>query len=128
MAATCGAAFRDDENLRVSERTFGKTRFIVGEDLTPEHNHTIVLLHARGHNELCVVLTTPPVTQLDAVKVNAAGVPEPFRTIDQPSPGYAAMEIRYRLGRDMIYAARRCTVVTWRGKHVARKQVTCLSM
>lgn len=124
MVATYGAEFKDDENLRLTEKTFGKTRFSLVEDLTSETNHSRVLLREAGSQKVCVVLTTPPVAQLDVVKVNAAGVPEEFKAVEQAPPGKAGTEISYRLTGDMTYRAA-CTSVKWQGHRVIRKPAAC---
>lgn len=125
MVATYGAEFKDDDNLRMTERIFGKTRFSIVEDRTSGTNYARVLLRARSSKNVCVVLQTPPVAQLDVVKVNAAGVPEEFTTADQAPPGMPGTEMRYRLTSDRTYRVVACTAVKWQGKQVIRKQIAC---
>lgn len=103
MMASFGAAYRDDENLRVSEKVFGKTSFTLVEDMSSGTNHARVLLRPDAARRLCVVLATPPVAQLDAVKVDAAGVPLEFRAVEQAPPGSKGRVIVYRLTGAMGY-------------------------
>jgi len=126
MVATYGKEFLDDENLRVSKTTFGKVKFSLVEDLTSGTNYSRVLLRAIGEKKVCVVLATPPVAQLEVIKVNSTGVPEEFRAADQAPPGMASTEIKYRLAADMTYRAT-CTSVKWRGKTAIRKPVACVA-
>jgi hypothetical protein len=125
MVATYGAEFKDDDNLRVTERMFGKIRFTLVEDRTSGTNHSRVLLRASSDEQMCVVLETPPVAQLDVVKVNAAGVPEEFNAAEQAPPGMPGTEICYRLASDTTYRAVTCTAVKWQGKKVIRTPISC---
>lgn len=125
MVATYGEPFHADDNLHVSGKTYGKTRFSLVEDVTSGSNHARVLLRARGNKEVCVVLATPPVVQLDVVKLDAAGIPVEFRAANQAPPGSAGTEISYRLAGDMFYVAAACTSVTWQGRRATRKAVAC---
>jgi hypothetical protein len=126
MVATYGTEFHEDENLRVSKKTFGKTRFSLVEDLTSGTNHSRVLLRSTGEKKVCVVLATPPVAQLEVVKVDSGGVPQEFKAVDQAPPGMAGTEIRYRLAGDMTYQAT-CTSVIWRGNKAIRKPIACVA-
>lgn len=101
MVGRYGTNFRDDENLQLTERVFGKIKFSMFEDMTSGTNHSHVLLRPNDRNEMCVVLRTEPAAQLDLVKVNHAGIPEEFKTIDQAPPGLPQNEIFYRLSGDM---------------------------
>jgi len=125
MVATYGTEFHEDENLRVSKKTYGKTKFSLVEDLTPGTNHSRILLRSAGDKKVCVVLATPPVAQLEVVRVNSVGVPEEFKAADQAPPGMVGTEIKYRLADDMTYRAT-CSSVKWQGKNAIRKPVACV--
>jgi len=92
MVKTYGPAFHDDENLVAQEQFFGKIKFTEVLDLTSGTNVSRTLLRANARKEMCVVLTTPPAVQLDLVKVNAAGVPQEFKSTDQAPPGMPVNE------------------------------------
>lgn len=125
MVATYGAQFKDDDNLRVTEKIFGKIRFTLVEDRTSGTNHSRILLRASSNKKVCVVLETPPVAQLDVVEVNAAGVPEEFKAAEQAPPGMPGTEINYRLASDTTYRAVTCTAVKWHRKKVIRTPISC---
>jgi len=128
MVATYGPAFHDDENLVVQEKMFGKIRFTLVRDLTSGTNVSHNLLRADARNDMCVVLTTPPAVQLELVKVDAAGVPEEFRSVDQGAPGMPVNEIFYRLAGTMHYATAVCNHLTWNGRRFARRRTACGAM
>jgi hypothetical protein len=86
------------------------------------------LLRANAQKEMCVVLTTPPAVQLDLVKVNAAGVPQEFKSTDQAPPGMPVNEIFYRLAGNMHYTTAVCNHLTWHGQRFVRKRVVCGAM
>lgn len=125
MVDRYGTNFRDDENLHVTEPIFGKIKFSMFEDMTSGTNHSHVLLRSNNRNEICIVLRTAPAAQLDLVKVNHAGVPEEFRTIDQAPPGFPQNEIFYRLTSGGHYTAVVCNELLWKGKLLVRKGVAC---
>jgi len=128
MIATYGPAFHDDENLVTQEQIFGKIKFTLVLDLTSGTNVSHTLLRANARKELCVVLTTPPAAQLELVKVNAAGVPEEFKSVDQAPPGMPVNEIFYRLAGNMRYTTAMCSHLTWNGRKFVRKRVACDAM
>ena len=89
-----GAEFRDDENIVLSKKKFGKAMFDVVEDRTSGTNHPRSLLSKRAGG-YCVVLTTPAVAQLAPITTNDSGVPLKFRSSDQAPPGMPQHEITY---------------------------------
>lgn len=125
MVATYGAAFRDDDQLVVSEKIYGKTRFTLVRDLTSGTNVAHVLLRPAPNRQVCVVLRTPPVAQLDVIAVDAAGVPEAFRTSEQASGENATTEIIFRRTQKNDYAPAVCNNVTWRNNRWAKKPIAC---
>jgi len=125
MVATYGPAFRDDENLLAQQKIFGKITFTLVLDLTSGTNVSQALFRANARKEMCLVLTTPPAVQLELVKVNAAGVPEEFKSVDQAPPGMPQNEIIYRRSGNMRYTAAVCHHLNWKGERVTRKRVAC---
>lgn len=127
MVATFGENYRDDENLHLTEKTYGKTKFSLAEDATSGTNHSRVLLRELQPKKVCVVLITPPVAQLDVGKVNTAGVPEEFKASDQAAPGLPENEIIYRLTPQMGYIASACSTVTYKGTLATKKTIKCVA-
>jgi hypothetical protein len=125
MVAQFGPAFRDDENLVVQDKVFGKTRFSLVMDRTSGTNVSHALLRANARKEMCVVLTTPPTVELTLVSVDAAGVPVEFKSVDQAPPGMPANEIFYRRTRGTQYAIVLCNHLTWNGQRQNRKRAAC---
>jgi hypothetical protein len=125
MVATFGDNYRDDENLKLTEKTYGTTKFSLAEDATSGTNHARVLLRELQPKKVCVVLSTPPVAQLDVSKVNTSGVPEEFTATDQAPPGLPENEITYRITPQMNYVAAACSTVTHKGKVATKKMIKC---
>jgi len=125
MVARFGPAYRDDENLVVQDKVFGKTRFSLVMDVTSGTNASHTLLRANTQKEMCVVLMTPPTVELQLVSVDAAGVPMEFKSVDQAPPGMPANDILYRRTDAMQYAMAVCHHLTWKGQRQSRKRVAC---
>lgn len=126
MESTFGPNFHDDENIILTETRFGKINFSKVEDVTSGANHSIGLLREDATNQVCVVLVTPPTSQIELVKVSAAGIPTEFKTLDQAPPGLPGNEIFYRLTADkMSYVTAKCNHVTWNGSRMIRKEIAC---
>ena len=123
-----GAEFRDDENIVLSKKKFGKAMFDVVEDKTSGTNHPRSLLSKRAGG-YCVVLTTLAVAQLAPIATNDSGVPLKFRSSDQAPPGLPQHEITYTLDpTSSVYEPGDCREISYVGKKKNAKPVECKSM
>ena len=126
MIKTFGDHYADDENLVVSERTYGRQNFYVATDMTPSTNHSEVLSNKTEDNKFCIALATSMMAKLTAVKFDAKGYPKEFVSIDQAPPGMPEQEIIYRPNAERTaFHAAVCKEVTLNAKKHVKKAVPC---
>lgn len=126
MIKTFGEHYADDENLIVTERTYGRQNFHVAADMTPGTNHSEVLFNKTEDNRFCIALSTSMMAKLTAVKFDSKGYPQEFVSIDQAPPGMPEHEVTYcpNAERTAFHAAV-CNEVTFKGKKRVKKAVPC---
>jgi hypothetical protein len=123
-----GAEFRNDENIVLSKKKFGKAVFDIVEDKTSGTNHPRSLLSKRAGG-YCVVLTTPAVAQLETIATDDSGVPLKFRSTDQAQPGLPQHEITYTFHpASSVYEPGDCREISYVGNKKNVKPVQCKSM
>lgn len=129
MAETFGEHYADDENLIVTERTYGRQKFYVAADMTPGTNHSEVLFNKTEDNKFCIALSTSMMSKLTAVKFDAKGYPQKFVSIDQAPPGMPGHEVTYcpNVQRTAFYAAA-CKEVILKGNQQVKNVVPCSAM
>lgn len=122
------AEFRNDENIVLSKKKFGKAIFDIVEDKTSGTNHPRSLLSKRAGG-YCVVLTTPAVSQLAMIATDDSGVPLRFMSMDQAPPGLPQHEITYTLNpASSVYEPGDCRGISYVGNKKNVKPVQCKSM
>lgn len=126
MIKTFGDHYADDENLVVSEKTYGRQNFYVAADMTPGTNHSEVLFNKTEDNGFCIALSTSMIAKLTAVKFDSKGYPREFVSIDQAPPGMPEQEIIYRPNTERTaFHATVCKEVTFKEKRQVKKAVPC---
>lgn len=126
MIETFGDHYLDDENLVVSERTYGRQHFYVAADLTPGTNHAEVLFSRTQPNRFCIALSTSMMAELRAVKFDSTGYPQEFVSVDQAPPGMPQQEVTYSLNAEhTAFHAAVCKEITFKGKRRLQKAVPC---
>jgi hypothetical protein len=123
MAGKYGAAYRNDENLRLKKERYGKQVYFAARDLTSGTNHPVTLLMQRPGRGWCEVLATPPVATLRATRLDGEGRPLAFLAIDQ---GTTSHEISYAWDKaNARFKPAQCLQVMWIEQRAVRTPVAC---
>jgi hypothetical protein len=123
MVKKYGSAYRDDENFVIRKVRYGKQAYYAASDMTPGHNFPISLLMRRPGRGLCLVLDTPPVATLHALKYDKHGRPLVFVAKDQ---GTTSREITYTWNRKSeTFNPTMCREITWVSDKSVGKIVSC---
>jgi hypothetical protein len=123
MVAKYGSEYRRDENLVIRKERYGKQEYYVESDTTSGTNSPLTLLLPKQGKGICKVLSTPPVSDLDAIKFDKRGRPLVFVTQDQ---GITSREITYSWDRiSETFKPTRCREITSVDDKTVRKIVSC---
>lgn len=123
-----GDNFREDENISVHLEKLGSKEFIVVTDKTSGTNYARNLLVEKSKDNFCLVLSTPPVAQLTASKVDANEFPKLVAT-DQAPPNLPGREITYVFNVNRFrYNATICKKISHYKKTVHIKTVSCSAL
>ena len=129
MVNSFGEHYLNDENLFLIDKKYGKQKFKVSEDRTSGTNYSRSLLIERKDKGVCLLLSTPPIAQLNAFSFNRRGFPVQFISNDQAPPGLPEHEITYLFDPvNFKYVPITCKEVMNNGKKRTKKEVTCKKM
>lgn len=125
LKATYGADYKNDENLIVRQRRYGKQTFTEMRDVTPGTNIRRVLFRKDAKRGLCMVMHSEAVVTLDVTKIDRRGVPLEMVGESQAPGTEPGTSFTYTLTRQGTYEPTRCREVRYDGTRRAETDIPC---
>jgi hypothetical protein len=96
MASIYGGGYQSDENITQEKLVFGTVKMVISADRTSGNNAGRTIFEQRPNNLWCVVLSSPPVSQIvPTINRNKLSRPNGWETLTQAEPGFDEVKVLY---------------------------------